>query len=254
MISATQASAGYINDKMTDRPIERQPNSDGESVPRTDDVVRRQCQTQGRPARGTNEAGPQKIVDGLRLALRERQNIHVTRKEIAQYARVTPALVTYYYPEKDNLIEAATFPIVDAMVDAVEKCLTGARSPQVNLLEAIDLLIASYARDAAIIDLFSAYRASKPDTLPDVLGRMDVAFKMFFDHWLKESKNSVYDAAYLQQAAIGMCKIVAPCRNPETLHDPRCEAQRTTQAEAICSILLNPMSRAETVKPSALEG
>ena len=78
-----------------------------------------------------------------------------SERKVAAYAGVTPALVTYYFPERDDLIEAVTLPIIDALVSSVENCLTRARDARGNLLEALVILLEYYARDAAIIDLFA---------------------------------------------------------------------------------------------------
>lgn len=216
------------------------------SIERRGDVVEEGQRTEGRPTRGTNEAGLRRIVNGMRAALRSRHNIHVTRKEIAQCAGVTPALVTYYFPEKDSLIEATTVPIVDAMVESVKTCLNGERDPRQKLLQAVDILIASYARDAAIIDLFISYRASKADKLPDLMGEMDAAFVTFFGEWLQHNRDRIYDAVYLQKAVIGMCKIVARRGDPGSSGDETTrDTQRMTQAEAICAMLLEPMAKIE---------
>ena len=222
-------------------------------VHRSEDIVERVQHAQVRPPRGPNAAGLQRIVDAMRVALRSRQNIYVTRKEIAQNAGVTPALVTYYFPEKDVLIEAATVPIVVAMVEAVENCLNGAGDPRERLLRAIDILIDHYARDAVIIDLFCTYRASKADALPDWMGRMEAAFVTFFDQWLQQNQDRIYDAVYLQKAAIGMCKIVARRDDPGSPPASSRDFRRMTQAEAICAMLLEPMAKAEIVPVSALD-
>ena len=181
----------------------------------------------------------------MRLALRTRNSVHVKRKDIAQYAGVTPALITYYFPEKDDLIEAVTLPVVDALVDGVDQCLKGLGSPRENLLKAVGLLIEYYARDAIIIELFVSYRASKADKIPDLLQKMEAAFTTFFEHWLQQNRDSVYDAVYLQKAAIGMCKIVARRCQEESVDDSRRVSEPMSQAEAICAILLQPVAKAE---------
>ena len=185
----------------------------------------------------------------MRVALRSRQNIHVTRREVAQCASVTPALVTYYFPEKDGLIEAATVPVVVAMVEAVENCLIAAREPRAKLLQAVEILIDSYAKDAAIIDLFISYRNSKADKLPDLLGTMETAFVIFFDQWLQSNPDSIYDAVYLQKATIGMCKIVARRDHPGAVEDSSRDSRRSTQAEAICAMLFGPVYKADGSVP-----
>ena len=147
------------------------------------------------------------------------------------------------------MIEAAAVPIVLAMVEAVGNCLLGGKEPREKLLEVIDILIGSYARDAVIIDLFIAYQASKADKLPDLIGSMEAALVTFFDHWLQDNQGRIYDAVYLQKAAIGMCKIVARREQPGSLQVSSPDLRRMTQAEAICAMLLEPMAKADGTAP-----
>ena len=246
MISAAPASAERSSVKMTDHSNNGQHDGLASSaVDRREDVQDPVQRGQGRPTRGANEAGLRRIVNAMRDALRSRRNIHVTRKEVAQYAGVTPALVTYYFQDKDSLVEAATVPVVVAMVEAVENCLVAATEPHIKLLQVVGILIESYARDAVVIDLYIAYRGSKADELPDLIGRMEAALVTFFDQWLQNNQDRVYDAAYLQKAAIGMCKIVARRDPPGSPQESSPDGRRMTQAEAICAMLLEPMPKAD---------
>ncbi len=125
MTFVAQIFVGRSSANMTDTSANRQRDRLGSSsTQQRDEVVKPVQRPQGRPTRCANDTGLQRIVNGMRNALRSRRNIHVTRKDIAQFAGVTPALVTYYFPEKDSLIEAATVPIVAAMVEAVKTCLS----------------------------------------------------------------------------------------------------------------------------------
>ena len=239
MTSAARASAGCISSKRTDHIADRQRAARGAvSQYQSKDPIELPLRKQGRPPRAPSEAGLRRIVDAMRAALRFRQNIHVSRKEIAQLAGVTPALVTYYFPEKDELIEAVTIPIVTAMVDAVHNSLSGTGDPRDRLLRAIDTLIDTYTTDATVVELFIVYQASKKHALPDLIGAMEVALLEFFDHWLSGQQGCIYDAAYLQKVAIGMCKIVARRDRAESSQDPSSESRRMTRAEAICAMLL----------------
>ena len=246
MISATQASAGRSSVNRTDHRKNRQHDQLGPSfIGRRDDVLDPVQQSQGRPTRGANEAGLRRIVYAMRDALRARQNIHVTRKEVAQYAGVTPALITYYFQEKDSLIEAAAVPIVVTMVEAVESYLRGGKEPRDKLRHVVEILLESYARDAVIIDLFIAYQSSRADKLPDLIGNMEAALLTFFEQLLQQKPSTVYDATYLQKATIGMCKIVARRGHPGSARDSSPDASQMTQAEAICAMLLEPMVKAD---------
>ena len=165
---------------------------------------------QGRPARGDNEVGSQKIVEGMQVALRTLQTTNVTRKEIAWYAGVTPALVTYYFPERNALIEAATLPVVQALVDKVLVIIDECKSLREALPQMVDALLESYSRDAAIIELFSEYKAATPEAVvPDLLRGLDLAVRSFFQQRLNDEKRCIYNSEFLQKALLGMCKAVA---------------------------------------------
>ena len=192
---------------------------------------------QGRPARGENEVGAQRIVVGMRVALRELKNTNITRKDLARFAGVTPALVTYYFPERSTLIEAATLPVVKELVDKVIASLNRVGSAQQKLLRAVDFLLEYYSRDAVIIQLFSEHSASAPDVaLPDILGDLENSLRSFFQSLQSPNRESVYDAVFLQKAMIGMCKNVA------TLQDG------ALRASMICSVLLGSAFDAEVAQ------
>ena len=209
---------------------------------------------QGRPARGESEVGAQKIVAGMRAALRTLQNTRVTRKDVADYAGVTPALVTYYFPERDSLVEAATVPVVQALVEKVRNCIERDAPARQRLLEAIGVLLECYTRDIALIDLFSHHRASTAETsLPDLLRELDAAVESFFEAWLIDNPGNVYDVAFLRKALMGACRNLARRRIGTTDCDRPGHHGRQESAEMMCSMLLGPAC-GETAETPALAG
>ena len=206
---------------------------------------------QGRPARGGNEVGVQKIVDGMRAALRTLQNTNVSRKDVADHAGVTPALVTYYFPERDSLIEAATLPVVQALVEKVKTCIEREGPPRQRLCEAIGVLLEFYTRDVALIDLFNYHRGSTPHTtLPDLLRELDVVVESFFEVWLIDNPGHLYDVAFLRKALIGACRNLARRRIEATGRDMADDHDRQGFAEMMCSMLLGPASGKTTGIPA----
>ena len=202
---------------------------------------------QGRPTRGANEVGSQKIVEGMRVALRAQQNTNVSRKNIALQAGVTPALVTYYFPERGSLIEAATLPIVQALVAKVKACVERNGAARQHLVEATAILLESYTCDAVIIALYDHHRASTPDTaLPDVSRELDACLTSVFERWLFENPGSVYDADFLQKALVGACKSMARRRIEASDRDTIEGLDHRGSAEIVCSLMLGPASARET--------
>ena len=196
---------------------------------------------QGRPARGENEVGVKKIVEGMRAALRALQNTKVSRKDVAGHAGVTPALVTYYFPQRSDLIEAATLPVVRALVDRTKYCFEREGPARQRLCQAVEVLLKAYTRDAAVIALYSHHRASTPDTsLPDLLQDLDALVEAFFEAWLFDHPSSVYDAAFLRKAMVGACRNPARRRIEAPGQDTPDDLGQRGSAEMICSMLLGP--------------
>ena len=209
---------------------------------------------QGRPARGENEVGVQRIVEGMRAALRASQTTTVSRKDVAGRAGVTPALVTYYFPERTDLIEAATLPVVRALVDRTRSCFEHEGPARQRLCKVIEALLEAYTRDAAVIALYSHHRASKPNpSLPDLLEDFHALVEAFFEAWLIEHPGSVYDAAFLRQAMVGVCRNLARRRielpDPHNPDDLGCRRS----AEMICSMLLGPTARDTAGTPALVD-
>ena len=156
----------------------------------------REKRAQGRPARGDNEVGSHKIVEGMRNALRTMKTANVTRKDIASFAGVTPALVTYYFPERDGLIEAATLPLMQALVGEVSACFEGLDPTRQQLSRAIVVLLDAFSRDGIIIQLFGQYRLSDT-SVPDLLSDLDACLVSFFERWVRDNKDAPYDASFI---------------------------------------------------------
>ncbi len=209
---------------------------------------------QGRPARGDTEVGSFRIVEGMRNTLRAMKTANVTRKDIAACAGVTPALVTYYFPERNGLIEAATLPVVQSLVSDVAASFKTEAPRRQQLAGAIVVLLEAFSRDGVIIQLFSQHRSSQAETdVPDLLQELDACLVSFFERWLDEDNTVAYDAHFLQKALIGICKCIggdeAPMLAPGSAHV--CEQKR--RAWMICSMLVGPMPVAPTRQPVLCE-
>ena len=179
---------------------------------------------QGRPARGENEVGVRKIVEGMRAALRALQSTKVTRKDVAGHAGVIPALVTYYFPERNDLIEAATLPVVST-------------------------------RDAPVIDLYSQHRASTSDSsLPDLLSDLDSVVESFFEAWLLDHPGHVYDAAFLRKAMVGACRTLARRGIEAAVLDTTDHHRLQGYADMVCSMVLGPASSKPTEAAALADG
>lgn len=74
---------------------------------------------QGRPPAKDGVNGRQNLIEKTRELLKAKPRVDIQRQEIAKYAGITPALVSYYFPDKWDLIEASAASLIDKYLCSV---------------------------------------------------------------------------------------------------------------------------------------
>ncbi len=88
-----------------------------------------------------------------------------------------------------------------ALVGEVAACFETLEPAREQLSRAVLVLLKAFSRDGIIIQLFSQYRSSQTETaVPDLLGDLDACLVSFFERWLGEHEDAIYDATFLQKA------------------------------------------------------
>jgi AcrR family transcriptional regulator len=170
----------------------------------------RDKRSQGRPPRGGNEVGSERIIESMREMLRSRSFESLSRKCLAEHASVTPALITYYFPSKDGLIEEATKPIVEDYARQLGAILRADEAPDSKLRQVIRLLVSSQKRDAGIFDAYSdLVRKSGRSSKPNYVDLMARELSDFFGQWVNKGAVSESHPGMLQGALWGMCQFAA---------------------------------------------
>ena len=208
--------------------------------------------TQGRPARGMATVGPHKIVEGMQDALRALQSNIITRKDIARFAGVTPALVTYYFPERNTLVEAATAPIVEKLATCIQGWVSKDIDQNFVLMNIIIELLSCYSKDIAIIELYVSYRRSiDQQRSSDGLEEISSSITEFFDRWFACSRFSSctqhgHDSSFMTNALLGICRAVAYKQlSRDCLSSPQEEGVRLmrSHAEMIYNVIVAVLPR-----------
>lgn len=101
---------------------------------------------QGRPAAKAGPNGREQLLERTREALRAKPKADLQRQEIAAFAGVTPALVSYYFPDKWDLIEASAATIIDTYFEAVQN-ITTRSEPGIDELRDLFRLYVSFSMD-----------------------------------------------------------------------------------------------------------
>ena len=110
--------------------------------------------TKGRPIRGLDDIQRLRIVEASRSLLRLNASTDFTRTQLAAFAGVTPALISYYFPERADLIRAAVGPIVDGYRARLSHIVRSDLSRSDKLIAITCLLVESNMRDRLLIKAF----------------------------------------------------------------------------------------------------
>ena len=162
--------------------------------------------SQGRPIRGADVVGREKILDGARDFLRSDTSEAISRKNLAEYIGVTPALISYYFPDYSALLDAAARPVIEGYVEQLRTIVDGLSSSEDKLRKVIGLFIQCNKRDGRILDCFATLHQTKSAAVNDPLSSFSQCAYQFFAEHLES------DASYqefLYGAVWGMCRSIA---------------------------------------------
>ncbi|RYB03259.1 TetR/AcrR family transcriptional regulator [Lichenibacterium ramalinae] len=200
-----------------------------------------EMRSQGRPARGDGEVGRIRLLERTREALKAKPKIDLQRREIALAAGVTPALVSYYYPDKWDLLAAAAKPVIESYTAEVRAILGDEGSPHRKVLALTYLFIDFNFQHGYLLDFYlenSARMARQDDMrhLQEVYGEM----MAFFDGLLRDGLMRGDSPAFIQASLWGLCKYVAQQPSLAGLGDaPERDAVLRAQAAKVCDLFLN---------------
>jgi AcrR family transcriptional regulator len=163
----------------------------------------------GRPARGADEVGRGKIIESLRAMMRDNAFKDYSRKNLAMYSGVTPALITYYFPNWQALVEEATEPVIAGYFHELRSVVKSDEGPMERLRKIIRLLIGCHLRDGEILRAYIDLK--RLDDTRGSLDYVDLMFKElagFIDILIGGDLSRPSDAEVLQCAIWGMCEFV----------------------------------------------
>lgn len=173
---------------------------------------------QGRPCRGGNEVGKARIVESLRELFRQKGDTRVSRKCLATFAGVTPALITYYFPCKYTLLEEAARPVLEAHARDLGMLLSSNEQSDLVLRRAVQFIFEFYKRDAVLFEVYGdLLRDGECQGLPDYIGLMSEQMSNFLMNWqVRSPRRSIM----LQGALWGMCKFVVDATRRSAHDEP----------------------------------
>ena len=118
--------------------------------------------TAGRPVRGLNDVERLRILEASRSFLRLNADGEFTRRDLADFVGVAPALISYYFPERSDLVRAAVAPIIEQYSERLSIIDRSDLSQPDKLIAIVCLLVECNLRDRAMIKAFYAVNLAGP--------------------------------------------------------------------------------------------
>lgn len=168
------------------------------------DIVKRM---QGRPSRGVGDVGRERLVEAARAVLRRRVPAGLSRKAVADVAGVTPALVSYYFPDPGSLVIAATRPFIGERISQLLSIIDDNASWHARLGRVAAFLVGLNEADATLIDRL--IEACRTQALDPMLCHAYDGLRSFYIEGGKAGAWRSLDPDLFLFALWGMCKAVA---------------------------------------------
>lgn len=164
---------------------------------------------QGRPPRGGREIGRNHLIESTRGAMRVRPKLEIQRREIAEHAGVTPALVSYYFPDKAVLLEVAAQPVIEGYAADVRLILRSRARPKDKLKRLISLFLAFNSEQGFILEHYLEISVAKRrDENVALLTAVKHELTVFFEQLIATKVVKGDDPQFLPAALWGLCRYV----------------------------------------------
>ncbi len=202
--------------------------------------MRKEFRSQGRPVRGVREVGRTRLLDKTRDALKMKPKIDMQRREIAKFVGVTPALVSYYFPNKWDLFAAAAKPVIEAYTAEVRAILHSDGVAKLKILSLTRLFIGFNFEHGYLLDFYLEHsaRVARQDDLKQ-LHEIYEEMMVFFGDLLRDGLVRGESPGFIQSTLWGICKYVAQQPHLAGLADsPERDPVLQSQAERVCDLFL----------------
>jgi AcrR family transcriptional regulator len=166
----------------------------------------------GRPTGSQATVGSDVLIDATRKLLRTRAPREITRKEIAAFAKVDPALIRYYFHDKERLLLAATMQIEREHRAREHAAVEAAKTPAAKLKAKIRVLIEVMAENPHYNQLIQEqiHGGTNEEALQarhEMVGNSVAELKAILTAGKKSGELRSIAPEFLHVAMIGMCQL-----------------------------------------------
>lgn len=157
------------------------------------------------------------------------------------FAGVTPALVSYYYPDKWDLFAEAARPVVAAYIVEMRAVLRAVTPARAKLLSLVTLFIDFNFHQGHLLEFYleNTEKMARKDDLEE-LHRIYGEMLTFFESLIRDGLVRGGSPAFIQSSLWGWCKHVTqqPHLAPRA-DSPEKDGALRKMAEDVCDVFLN---------------
>ncbi len=194
----------------------------------------------GRPKKSNLDSARERIMEAARTLLRNGAGVTLQRRECATTANVTPALVSYYFREQHDLIEAAARPVVDEYFLRLRVTLSSDQSVPEKLRSIIMLFLITNLRYGKLLEQYASHVAASNRDPRQFMTEASIEIRDFFGLCMEHGYFVNTPPSFIQSFVWGACKTVAQNRELKTTAFGECvsDAQvAAREADLIIGIL-----------------
>ncbi len=207
----------------------------------------------GRPKKNKLDSARERIIEAARTLLRNGAGVALQRRECAATANVTPALISYYFREQHDLIEAAARPLADDYNLRLKSILSSDKDVTLKLRSMIKLFLFCSFRDGKLFEQYNSYIFTSRRGSQVVMIGASVEVGDFLDLCVQRGYFRNISPLFIRSFIWGACKAVAQDRELRAVSFEQCHSdeevadrQADLILEIVCSgCLRRPAANAE---------
>lgn len=146
----------------------------------------------GRPRQSESEVGREKLIEDARKVISIRPRTDIQRREIADVVGVTPALINYYFSNKWDLLEAASYPSINGLFIAIDSVISSHNSMELKFDKLIDVYLSFHANNSYALDYYiaSSRNLGKKENIEAVRYYRNKVCGFIREHYLEEASDA----------------------------------------------------------------
>ena len=170
----------------------------------------------GRPSKSARPGGQQTIIASMQNFMRSRPLTNVQRLEIAEYAGVTPALISYYFPDKLDLIIVSASPLISTYMCRIRNILNDCSDIMEGFRSLAYEFIDFNFKSGYLLDYYldATMRKKRSNEIADISAQYGDII-LFMRRIVEGRAARVIDPAFLQSSLWAHCKYLG--RQPHLL-------------------------------------